>query len=40
MESNDVRAQLHDLERAEAAPYVDQRPSPGGSPRRSRCGSA
>lgn len=28
METNDVRAQLHDLERAEAAPYVDQRPSP------------
>ncbi|GAB3089599.1 hypothetical protein GCM10027215_39460 [Nocardioides zeae] len=28
MESNDVRAQLHALERAEAAPYVDQRPSP------------
>lgn len=28
MESDDVRTQLHDLERAEAAPYVDQRPSP------------
>ncbi|HEY1132981.1 MAG TPA: hypothetical protein VGE77_00255 [Nocardioides sp.] len=28
MESDEIRAQLHDLERAEASPYVDQRPSP------------